>query len=339
MWPAVPAIMNDMGTLPIVLLALFGLAQSTDQSAATPPAPRETPETEVVPTFRTGVAQIAIDVQVLNGKQVLTGLTAADFVVYDEGVQQQLLAFGRESEPMRLLLLLDVSGSMRKHLQQMAQSAKQALRYLRSGDRVGVMLFSQKTKIGEDFTDDLSLIERQIELADWDESLGSGTAINAAVMSAADYMRDFTVPGEPPRGEERRAILIVTDNLGMNYQIPDSAVLRRLFGLDIVFNAIVVGKGKRPVPPPDGVYTNPDFTPSDVFLFAEETGGEAVKAERAGETFRDVMERIRARYRLTYRVPEAPAGSFRSVRVDLSPAARQRFPNATVRHRTGYYVQ
>ena len=44
---------------------------------------------------------------------------ALDFVVYDENSRQSIAHFGRESEPLNVVLLLDVSGSMRPVLSEM----------------------------------------------------------------------------------------------------------------------------------------------------------------------------------------------------------------------------
>jgi hypothetical protein len=107
-----------------------------------------------------------------------------------------------------------------------------------------------------------------------------------------------------------------------------------------VLNAIVVGKGDRPKPPKPGEYVNPDFTPADVFHIADETGGEAVRSQRADTSFREMMESIRTRYSIQYRAPEsAVAGTFRKIRVELSPEARKRYPHAWVRARSGYIVK
>lgn len=275
----------------------------------------------------------------VDGKNIVTGLTKDDFVIYDEGAVQPMTYFGREAEALRLLLLLDVSGSMKRHLQLMAATAKQALRYLRYRDRVGIMLFSKETKVKEEFNGDLDEVAREIQEAVWDEELGAGTAINASILSAADYMHSFDEKVEDPRQrQERRAILIVTDNLALNYKASDEQVLRALYSNDIVMNAIVVGRGQRPGPPPEGKTPNPDFSPSDVFYLSEQSGGEAVKADRADTAFQEMMERIRTRYSLSYRAPDAASGSFRHVRVELSPSARKLYPQARVRHRNGYYA-
>ena len=98
----------------------------------------------------------------------------------------------------------------------------------------------------------------------------------------------------------RRAILILTDNLSTSYRMTDGQVIRESNKSDTVFNAIITGRAIRPRALEPGKPSNPDFTPANVYDLAEKTGGEWVKAENAGDSFRDMIERIRSRYMLAY---------------------------------------
>jgi VWFA-related protein len=288
---------------------------------------------EQEPVFHAGVTLVRVDVQVSgrDGRNI-TGLEAGDFELLDENQPQKVVYFGRESEPLDLLLLLDVSGSMRRSLEQMAAAARSSLAQLNSGDRVAVMLFARNTAIREELTTDVSKIEQEIRNAVRDQTLGSGTVINGSLIAAAEYLHK-----QAPRG--RRAVLILTDNQSLNYQVPDEDVIKALWGADAVLNAIVVGKLRHPEAPRHDRPLNPDFTPSDVWKLADETGGEAIEAGKIGDQFRQMIERIRARYSLHYTPPEAPAGALRRIRVELSPEARNRYPGARIKSRRGYYVR
>lgn len=259
-------------------------------------------------------------------------LSASDFRVYDQGQPKEIVYFGRDSEPLSLLLLLDVSGSTTKHLEQIGAVARESLRFLRLRDRVGIMLFARDARLKLPWTDSLGTVAAELKKPLADETLGSGTSINDALLEAAKYVEETT-------GDKgRQAVLIITDNLGLNYKSPDEAVIAALNDADAVGNAIVVGKGRRPEPISGGTYRNPDFTSPDVFKISEETGGEAVKAEQAGKAFSSMIERIRTRYSLHFNATEDGRG-FRTIKVELSPEARQRYPRAQLRHRKGYRVR
>jgi VWFA-related protein len=300
---------------PMLLLAAVASAQDAD-----------------VPLFRAGVTLVRVDAQVVerNGRPV-TDLTKDDFTVYDDGEPQPIAYFGRESEPLDVLLLLDISGSMQHSILEMAASARAALKQLNSGDRVAVMLFARRTTVAEEFTSDFRAVESELREALNEKGLGAGTLINASIISAAAY-----AGRQPVRG--RRAILIVTDNEGLNYQTPDEDVLKALYHADVVLNAIVVRNGKPPAPPKKGQYLNPDFTPPDVFKLAEQSGGEALQGGRVAEHFPLIIERIRSRYAIQYAAPaSAESGVFRKIQIELSPEARRHHRDALVRARAGYY--
>ena len=264
--------------------------------------------------------------------RAIPDLTAADFEVYDERALQKVVYFDQESDPLDLLLLLDVSGSMHRWLAELAGTARAALKPLGARDRVALMLFARDSAIRQSFTSDFASVETILRRALEDtEDVGTGTAINAAILSASGYSNR-----EP--SSARRAILIVTDNLSLNYRIPDEEVIRALFSADATLNAILIGKQRRPDPPRLGIALNRDFTPSDVFKLAEQTGGEAVESRKASDSFASMIERIRSRYRLEYEAPAAGPGEFRHIQVHLAPSTAKRHPHAVIRARLGYYA-
>ena len=283
--------------------------------------------------FKTGVADVRVDVQVTDGKNLVKGLTKDDFIVTDENQPQDIVSFSHGQERLNLLLLLDISGSMQKYIEEIAQTARASLDHLLPGDRVAIMVFARRSAVHQGFSDNLAETARQIGSAVKNQDVGSSTLINSAVVDAAHYM------DEHAGTNGRRAILIITDNLSMSYQLTDGQVIRELDKADTVFNAIVTGRAIRPRPLEPGRFSNPDFTPADVFHLSEETGGEWVKADRADVSFNEMIARIRSRYMLAYHEPSTAPGTFRHIAVSLSDAARHKYPLAELRARTGYYAE
>lgn len=62
-------------------------------------------------TFRAGTDVVMVDVSVRDGKLVVTGLTAADFVLTDNGVRQPIESVEATSVPIDVTLVVDVSGN------------------------------------------------------------------------------------------------------------------------------------------------------------------------------------------------------------------------------------
>jgi VWFA-related protein len=291
------------------------------------------PKQDEIPIFRAGVTLVKVDVEVTGrGNTDISDFTQQDFRIFDENEPREIAHFSRESEPLDLLLLLDVSGSMRQSLADVAATTRAALANLHAGDRVALMLFSRRTEVIQPFTEDLGNTQHKILDSIYKQNLGSGTLINESLIAAADYMKKQPVKG-------RRAMLIVTDNEGLNYKSPDAEVVKSMYAADTVLNALIVRKDpKAPALRPSG-YTNPDFAPPDVSKIASQTGGLAVeRVGKVSEVFEKIIERIRSRYFIQYAAPPAEPGAFRHIRVELAPAARSRHPEAVIRARDGYFA-
>src|SRR5882724_9877334 len=89
--------------------------------------PAPDPNANVV-TFRTEVNLVKTDVRVFspNGQNI-AGLAQDELVIFDEDQPQRVSHFASESEPIDLVLLLDVSNSMTRSLSAMAGKTREAL--------------------------------------------------------------------------------------------------------------------------------------------------------------------------------------------------------------------
>src|SRR6476646_7888082 len=178
-WSMCPAVPTIMFFMPLLLMLLLGgglLAQQTE------PAKKE----EEMPIFRAGITLVKVDIEVTGrGSADLSDFTQRDFRIFDEGQLQEIAYFGRESEPLDLLLLLDISGSMRQSLEEVAAASRAALAQLRAGDRVALMLFSRRAEVVQPFTDDFRNTQYRILDSIYRQNLGNGTLINESLVAAA----------------------------------------------------------------------------------------------------------------------------------------------------------
>jgi VWFA-related protein len=290
-----------------------------------------------IPTFHAHATDVRVDVEVREGKRFVMGLMRDDFVVWDEGEVQQLVYSGQEAVGVDLVLLLDVSGSVHRLLGKIAAIGHQALDELHENDRVAVMAFSRFSNLVQPLTTDHQQVDAALKLAAQGMPLGSGTRINSAVIDAARYLKSARSAINSPSEPRRQAILIVTDNTGLSFLGSTKRAVQFLFESDATLNAIVVGS--HPHPEKFEHRKNVDFELDDVFVLADETGGEAETASNnPQEQLRGMIANIRNRYSLAYRAPVAKAGSLRHIKVDLSAEARKKYPAAKLRARSGYYV-
>lgn len=283
-------------------------------------------------TFRSGVSNVKVDVQVTNNGELVRDLTLRDFILFDQDRQRELLFVDRGTEPLSIILLLDVSGSMRMHVEAVAKVALESLKFLQPSDSVAVMVFGNSAKVRLPLTSERSPVEAEIRAGVNDQNVGAETAINNAIVAASEYLTE-NAPSS------RRAILILTDNLGMNIRNRDEQVIDNLLGTNCVLNAIVVGQKYQPDPSKPRPTSNPDETLPNVYYIAQETGGEAVESKDAAKSFPTMIERIRSRYSLQYKTPPGVEGGFHKLRVELTPVAQSRYPDAKLRYRRGYYYK
>jgi len=93
------------------------------------------PEDEAV--FRSDVSLVRVDTQVVDrDNRAITGLRAEDFILREQGQPRPIRNFASEKIPVDVVLLLDVSASMRPHIERIASAAHEAFRALRDEDRI-----------------------------------------------------------------------------------------------------------------------------------------------------------------------------------------------------------
>jgi len=189
--------------------------------------------------FRSDVSLVRVDAQVLDrDNRAITGLHAEDFILTEEGRPQPIRNFGLENMPVDVVLLLDVSRSMRPHVERIASAAHEALRVLGSGDRVAIMVFDRSSRVRLPFRQNRDEVEREFESLLRQETFDGGTDITRALLDAANYV------GRNARREARRAIVIVTDDQTERNR-DEAAVSRALTKADAVLSALLAPDAMR----------------------------------------------------------------------------------------------
>ena len=305
----------------ILILILFALLPSVI-------AAQEVDPNEVI---RVNTDLVVLDAQVIDRKtrKVFGPLRKDDFEILEENVKQEIAYFGQDQLPLSILLLLDISRSVRPVIETIGQGANNALRHLKAEDEVAVMAFADYPKLIQPFTKDRALTASKINEAS-QTFLGHGTFTYDALLQATQEINKSTNPAN------RRAIIVITDNIPS--EGGDVAKLQRelaesgavVYGLTVrggfakVFNVLTLGKIKA------------------VDVYAEETGGEVLGANQSEVDSRlgEMFTRLRTRYTLGYRPPETnEEGAFRHVKVQLAPAIMKANKKLVVRARRGYYYR
>lgn len=191
------------------------VAPAEEQSAAIPgkPAVQEVEEGDVV-RVDTQLVSVPAVVRTPNGRP-LAGLRTENFMLFENGQQQQITDFATTEAPFEIAILLDTSGSTRADVTLIRQAAASFIDALRPGDRIALVGFSMgrelravgpQVDVLSRLTDDRKALRTAIE------QLGSssGTPFYDALERVADEIfRE--APREELRG--RRAIVALTDGV------------------------------------------------------------------------------------------------------------------------------
>ena len=107
------------------------------------------------PTFRAGSDVVRVFVTVLDRDgRLVTNLTQDKFEIRDEGKPQPITQFDNTPQPIRLIVLLDVSGSMTGNLPLLRGAAEQLFARLLPGDEARVGSFGHDVALAPAFTSD-----------------------------------------------------------------------------------------------------------------------------------------------------------------------------------------
>jgi VWFA-related protein len=284
--------------------------------------------------FKTGVALVKVDAEVTDGAKLLGGFQKDDFRILDNRTEQPILYFSQGEEPLDIILLFDLSGSMIPRLKKLSQSAHSALAELHNGDRVSVMVFGSKSRVVLPFTDDLNAVERTINGITAIRM--GGTHIVAAINDAAMLFI------KEQRTQRRRAIITVTDNFGQ-FSGNKRTTVRNLWEADAVLCGLQI---RSPGETALLMYArvNPGSAPmtwmragESMSGMPEKTGGEVLHGN-ARVQFTELMHRLRQRYTLYYVMPLGKPGEERDIQVTLRQEATDRNPHAHVFARKGYHL-
>lgn len=273
-------------------------------------------DSEVV--FRSDVTLVRVDAQVIDGgKRTITDLRAEDFVLREDGRLLPIRNFASEDMPLDVLVLLDVSASMRRHVQRIADASQQALKVLDPRDRIGIMVFDRFTRLRLPFSA-TQTFQRELDRVMDEEPFSGGTDITRAMLDAASYVQ------REGRRDARRAIVILTDDQ-TEFDRNEAAVSLSLARSDAVMCALIA---------PGYVQTQSAGT----VQIARSSGGDAMSINQASALEKTFL-RIRQRYSLYFTLPEGvKPGQERNIEVGLADTARLRFTGAEVQYRRVYMV-
>ena len=287
------------------------------------------------PVFRTGSEAVRVFVTVLDRDgRLVTNLTQDKFEIRDQGKPQPIIQFDNKPQPIRLIVLLDVSGSMAGNLALLRGASEQLFSRLLPDDEARIGSFGHDVVIAPAFS------RRREELV---ASLPSAIAPDAPtpLWRAIDHaVRAFGDDG----GEQRKVILVLSDGKDSGpisfRERPSSQAetIDRARDADVMIYAVGLrSRGARPPQPgigPGGLQAMlmADMPDPGLARVAEETGGgytEIRFGQDLGAAFAAVADELHTQYLLAFAPPKRDGKVHDiSVRVSdsgLKPRARKTY--------------
>ena len=289
-----------------------------------PPARHRSSSDEPSPTISVNVKLVSVFASVADGNGApYASLQKEDFRIYEDGIEQKLSVFERESGlPLSIAMALDTSMSTRKDLPlEIVSARKFAHTLLRPVDAISLYQFSTYVSEAMPFTND----ERRLEAALSHLRTGAATALYDAIFLSAESLH---------RRKGRKVIVLITDggdtSSKTDYQ---EAVRAAQISEAIIYSIIMV-----PIEADAGRDIGGEHA---LIQLSRDTGGKsyyATSLPQLDEAFRQISDELRTQYLLAYYPVSRVGPEFRRISVELTEQAKQRAQRElSVRHRAGYY--
>jgi len=257
--------------------------------------------------FRSGALAVRADVSVTDGRKPVTGLSASDFELRDEGVLQSVSLVDAEDVPLNVILALDTSASTSgTRLSDLVSAAQTLLAGLRPADRAALTTFSHAVTPLVAPTDDLSRITAALS-----QTSASG---RTAVMDGV-YVALTSALGQPGRS----LVVVYTDGADISSWLDQRDVVESAQRSNAVVYAVTTQAGARAINALEAV--------------ANATGGDLLRISETTqlrEAFQTILQGFRSRYILAYSPTGVTAGGFH--RLDVKVKRR----GLSVKARPGY---
>src|ERR1051326_8919779 len=165
----------------------------------------QTPESA---PFHVDVRVVQVDAQVLDKKtrHVTPSLKQEDFLLFEDNVPQKITNFSQDKLPLSVVILFDLTYSVRPVLKSLAEGALEALQHLKPEDRVTVMVYAAAAQVLQPATTDRALAVAAIEKASRLES-DEAAFFNEGIFQAAQALTKGN------NTSTRRVIIWLTDDV------------------------------------------------------------------------------------------------------------------------------
>ena len=268
--------------------------------------------------------RVVLEFQVKKKGEFVGGLNKQDISVFEDDVKQEITEFSEGDTPLSIVLLLDLSNSMKKSIRYVRERAQQIAQGIDPGDEVALIRFATDVVLAQRFTTNKQEIANAISQA---PNPGGYTTLNEALREAAVYLTKSAAQGN------RRVVIVFTDDEDTASAAESlNQASQAILNSGITVCGVLARASSRMT----------DLLPEGaVAKFVRQTAGVSlfIDDKRLGEQMTNVVGSLHRRYLIEY-VPSNPKrnGKFRRLRLRLSPEAEKREGKLTILAREGYFA-
>lgn len=284
------------------------------------PRPASKPDSLPHPDLRVDTTLVLVPVSVNDPlNRPITGLEKENFRIYEDKVEQTIVSFSSEDEPIAVGLVFDTSGSMGDKLKRSRMAASQFFRFADPHDEYFLVEFDNSPRLEVPLTRDTGTIENQLTFS---RSHGS-TALLDAIYLALHEMKKSKM--------NKKALLIISDGGDNHSRYTVSEVNSVVRESDVLIYSIgVFGGGDSP---------EEAGGPGLLSKISEQTGGRLFEARAVElpDIAKSIGIELRNRYVLGYSPKNTVRdGKYRQVNVRMAPP--RGLPPLKAHWRMGYYA-
>jgi Ca-activated chloride channel family protein len=253
--------------------------------------------------------------------RLVTTLTKDQFEVRDEGKPQAIAVFDNSPEPIQLIVMLDVSGSMAGNLTLLRESSQELFHNLAGNDVARLGTFGQEIAISPEFTRDVRALEEALP-----------DQIPPSAPTPLWRAMDSAMSAFDPKNDRRKVVLVLSDgkdeDMGFHRHIATQVdVIDRARAEDVMIYAVGLRSRSQTIPRggmgAGGLQAMMTANLPDPGLArtAEESGGgyaEVTLRDDLGAAFAEIARELHSQYLLGYAPPKRD-GKTHKIDVRVTP--------------------
>ena len=335
--------------------ALFVPAGAGVSAQQSPPQQRPTPQrdetiddddVERVETDLTNVLFTAVD----KSKRFVTSLRQDDIRVLEDGVEQKVFTFQRETDrPLSLAILIDCSASQERTLPEEKSAAQRFVdTVIRAAkDEVAVLTFTGDATLEQGLTGSAVRVRRAIDRVEFvppSGYIGGGVLVGTPPISGDNQARAGStaiwdavwVTSREVLSESsdktRRAIILLSDGFDSSSRLKLQEAVDSALKADAIIYSVGIGDS----------FSFDGVDEGSLRKISERTGGRAYFPRNEDDlrsAFAQIQEDLRSQYLIAYSPSnKTKDGSFRKVQIDVvNPELKKQQMRLT--YRQGYFAR